>query len=213
MRTSSSYYWCRRRCATGSAAARVIGSSFRACASRRDREPYALDPDEVLAALRNGHIGRGRRRGRGGGGGGSANRERPVDKNVRESSGDDYDNVDASAARNRRSLGIGRLALRAAGRCMGNESHGHLTEEDSRGGGGEGDNVRALCRALCRVCLSWDSTHPSNNINDNGAATMTMTGLLHFFAALSIFPLRPNAPINLKKGYLPLPSLSVSLNY
>ena len=32
-------------------------------------------------------------------------------------------------------------------------------------------------------------------------------------AALSIFPLRPNAPINLKKGYLPLPSLSVSLNY
>ena len=61
--------------------------------------------------------------------------------------------------------------------------------------------------------LSWDSTHPSNNINDNGAATMTMTGLLHFFAALSIFPLRPNAPINLKKGYLPLPSLSVSLNY
>jgi hypothetical protein len=201
----------RRRRATGSAAAQVIGSSFRACASRRDREPYALDPDEV-AALRNGHIGRGRRRG-GGGGGGSANRERPVNKDVRESSGDDYNNINASAVRNRRSLGIGRLAVRAMGRCMCNESHGRLTEEDSRGGGGEGDNVRALCHALFRVCLSWDSTHPSNNINDNGAATMTMTGLLLFFAALSIFPLRPNAPINLKKGYLPLPSLSVSLNY
>jgi hypothetical protein len=96
---------------------------------------------------------------------------------------------------------------------MCNESHGRLTEEDSRGGGGEGDNVRALCHALFRVCLSWDSTHPLNDINDNRAATMTMTGLLLFFAALSIFPLRPNAPINLKKGYLPLPSLSVSLNY
>ena len=43
-----------------------------------------------------------------------------------------------------------------------------------------------LCRALCRICLSWDSNHPSN---DNGAATMKMTGLLLFFAALSIFPL------------------------
>ncbi len=152
------------------------------------REPYALDPDEVLAALRNGHIGRGRRRGQGGGGSGSANRERPVDKKVRESSGDEYDNLDASAARNRRSLGIGRLAVRAAGRCMGNESHCHLTEEDSRGGWRRRRQRQgAVPLALCRVCLSWDSTHPSNNINDNGAATMTMTGLLLFFAALSIF--------------------------
>ena len=56
-----------------------------------------LDPDEV-AALRNGHIGWGRRRG-GGGGGGSANCERPVDNDVHETSGDEYDNVDASAVR------------------------------------------------------------------------------------------------------------------
>ena len=96
---------------------------------------------------------------------------------------------------------------------MGNESHGCLTEKDSRGGGGEGNNVRALCRALCHVCLSWDSTHPSNDINDHGAATMKMTGLLLFFAALSIFLLRPDTPFNLKKGYLPHPSLSVSLNH
>ena len=206
MRTSSSCYWHRRHRALGSAVARNFGSSFRACASRQDREPYALDPDKKLAALRNGHIGRGqgRRRGRGGGGGGFANRERPVDKDVRESSGDDYDNVDASTARNRRSLGIGRLAVRAAGRCMGNESHGCLIEEDSRGVGGEGDNVRAQCRALCPVCLSWDSTHPSNNINNNGAATMTMTGLLLF--------LRPS-PSFLSAPTLPHPSLSVSLNY
>ena len=179
----------------GSAAARVIGSSFRACASCRDQEPYTLDPDEV-AALRNGHIGWKRRRG-GGGGGGSANCEPPVDKDVRKSSGDDYDTVDTSATRNRRLLGIGRLAVRAAGRCMGNKLHGRLTEEDSRGGGGEGNNVRTLCRALCRVCLSRDSTHPLNNINDNdnGAATTTMTGLLLFFAALSIFPLHPNTDL------------------
>ena len=51
-------------------------------------------------------------------------------------------------------LGIGGLAVRAVGRFMDNESHGRLTEEDSRGCGGEGNNVRALCRALCRVCLS-----------------------------------------------------------
>jgi hypothetical protein len=89
--TSSSCYLRRRRRARGSAAAQVIGSSFRACASRRDREPYALDPDEV-AALRNGHIGRGRRRGGGGGG--------PVNKDVRESSGDEYNNINASAVRN-----------------------------------------------------------------------------------------------------------------
>jgi hypothetical protein len=129
-------------------------------------------------------------------------------------SGDDYDIVDASAVRNRRSLGIGGLAVRAAGQCMGNELHDRLTEEDSRGGGGKGDNVRALCRALCRVCLSWDSTHPSNDINDNGAATMKMTGLLLFFASLlSIFPLRPDAPFNLKKRISSPPSLSVSLNH
>jgi hypothetical protein len=67
------------------------------------------------------------------------------------------------------------------------------------GGGGEGNNAGVLCRVLCRVCLSWDSTHPSNDINNNGAATMKMTGLLLFFAALSIFPLRPVAPFNLKK--------------
>ena len=151
---------------------------FRACATRRDRDPYALDADKV-AALRNGHIGRGRRWW-GGGGSGSANCERPVDKDVHKSSGDDYDNVDASAVRNGRSLGIGELAVRAAGQCMGNESHGRLTEEDSRGGGGEGNNVRALCRALCRICLSWDSNHPSSDINDNGATTMKMTGLLLF---------------------------------
>jgi hypothetical protein len=58
-------------------------------------------------------------------------------------------------------------------------------EEDSRGGDGEGNNVRALCCALCHVCLSWDSTHPSNDINDNRAATMmTMTGLLLFCGPL-----------------------------
>jgi hypothetical protein len=33
-------------------------------------------------------------------------------------------------------------AVRAAGRCAGNESHGHLAEEDGRGGGGEGDPMR-----------------------------------------------------------------------
>ncbi len=86
--------------------------------------------------------------------------------------------------------------MRATGRCMGNELHSRITEEDSRGGGGEGDNVRVLCRALCHVCLSWDSTHPSNDIKDNGAATMTMTSYFRFFAALSIFPLRPDAPFN-----------------
>jgi hypothetical protein len=56
-------------------------------------------------------------------------------------------------------------AVRAAGRCAGNESHGRLAEEDGRGGGGEGD------------------------------------------------PMRPDAPFNLKKRYLPHPSLSVSLNH
>jgi hypothetical protein len=30
-------------------------------------------------------------------------------------------------------------AVHAAGGCAGNESHGHLAEEDGRGGGGEGD--------------------------------------------------------------------------
>ena len=34
------------------------------------------------------------------GGGGSANRERPVNKDVRESSGDDYNNINAFAVRN-----------------------------------------------------------------------------------------------------------------
>jgi hypothetical protein len=63
---------------------------------------------------------------------------------------------------------------------MGNELHGCLTEEDSMGGGGEGNNVGVLCRVLCCVCLSWDSTHPSNDINGNGAATMKMTSLLLF---------------------------------
>jgi hypothetical protein len=96
---------------------------------------------------------------------------------------------------------------------MGNKLHGCLTEEDDRGGGGEGDNVRALFCAICRVCLSWDITHPSNDNNDNGAAIMTMTCLLLFFMALSIFPLRPDAPFNLKKLSLPNPSLSVSLNH
>ena len=105
MRTSSSCYWhCQCR-ATGSAAARVIGSSFPClCFSTRLRA-FALDPDKV-AALRNGHIGRGRRRG-GGSGGESAYCERPVNKDVCELSGDDYNNVDVSAARNQRSLGIG----------------------------------------------------------------------------------------------------------
>ena len=102
MRTSSSCYWhCQCR-ATGSAAARVIGSSFPClCFSTRLRA-FALDPDKV-AALRNGHIGRGRRRG-GGSGGESAY---SVNKGVCELSGDDYNNVDVSAARNQRSLGIG----------------------------------------------------------------------------------------------------------
>ena len=102
---------------------------FRACASHQDREPYALDADKV-AALRNGHIGRGRRWG-GGGGGGSANCEHPVDKDVHKSSGDDYDNVNASTVRNGRSLGIGELTVHAAGQCMGNKPHGCLTEEDT----------------------------------------------------------------------------------
>ena len=96
-------------------------------------------------------------------------------------------------------LGIGGLAVRAVGRFMDNESHGRLTEEDSRGCGGEGNNVRALCRALCRVCLSWDSTHPLNDINDNRAATMTMTGLLLFCG-----------PLYLKKDNFPT-LLSLSL--
>ena len=86
---------------------------FRACASHQDQEPYALDADKV-AALRNGHIGRGWRRG-GGGSVGSTNCKHPVDKDVHKLSGDDYDNVDASAVRNGRSLGIGELTVRAAG--------------------------------------------------------------------------------------------------
>ena len=85
----------------------LLEDPFRACASRRDQEPYALNPDKV-AALHNGHIGRGRCRGEGGGSG-SANHERPVNKDVRGLSGDDYDNVDASEVRNQRSLGIGGL--------------------------------------------------------------------------------------------------------
>ncbi len=73
----------------------------------------------------------------------------------------------------------------------------------------EGDNVRALCRALCRVCLSWDSTHPSNNINDNGAATTNR--VVTFFRGPLYLSSPPQRPFKLKKKDIFPTLLSLSL--
>ena len=90
--------------------------------------------------------------------------------------------VDGGAKANRRSLGSGGLAARAARRCASPDSHGRLAEllveaisaevaavatmmEEEGDDGDDGDDddddddLRALCRALCRtLCLSGNAS-------------------------------------------------------